>query len=92
VGAKQELPFIQLLWPSMGLNSMGKVLLLVLCLLLVIRCKDDSFECIDPARVNDKAACPFVLQPVCGCDGKNYGNACEAEAAGLLHWSSGYCK
>jgi hypothetical protein len=36
--------------------------------------------------------CEKIFMPVCGADGTNYGNSCEAECQGNKTWTEGSCK
>lgn len=36
--------------------------------------------------------CMKIYRPVCGADGMNYGNSCEAECQGNKTWTEGECK
>lgn len=51
-----------------------------------------SATTLDPTTGAITASCPTAYQPVCGCNGVTYTNACMAEAAGITVYTQGTCE
>ncbi|WP_259014466.1 Kazal-type serine protease inhibitor family protein [Emticicia fluvialis] len=69
---------------------MAKIAFVALLLAGMACSKENSpEECVE--KPNNGRVCDLVYNPVCGCNNKTYGNACDAEAHGITKYTLGKC-
>lgn len=51
--------------------------------------ENNDNTCVE--KINTDIVCTMQYDPVCGCNGKTYGNACMAGASGIRVVSVGEC-
>ncbi len=68
-----------------------KIYLFILLSMVLFSCVEEETDCVI-VEVTEPTGCTMDYQPVCGCNGVTYGNACVAENEGVLTYTEGECE
>ena len=82
--------FRYLLYKISNMKNLMTPLVLILGLLITAPSCSKKMHCIE--KINENCVCTLQYDPVCGCNNKTYGNACQANCAGIKEFTKGECK
>jgi hypothetical protein len=68
---------------------MKNFFVILMMITIGLGCSEDDI-CVE--KLKDGCVCTTQYDPVCGCNNKTYGNACEAACAGIEVSYTGECK
>jgi hypothetical protein len=57
---------------------------------LLFACTHTQDDCVE--KIKPDCFCTEEYNPVCGCNNKTYGNACEANCSNIYQFTPGKCK
>lgn len=67
------------------------ILVMMSLSLMAATCSRDTEETACAEREVEDCMCTMEYKPVCGCNNKTYGNACDASCHGIDDYTEGEC-
>ncbi len=74
------------------MQAVFRICLFSLLCIVTIGCKKQELEPCNSILPQPDCVCNFLYDPVCGCDGVTYPNACAAECSSIFNYKKGKCK